>query len=134
MFLDLFEHVSFAVLEAEFMADLMADRCFREGAVTLPHDLVSGLGIMGSPAVSAEVSDEAHGVAEGIGGVEPALDGIMAQKVQFVIGEQEVGVAIGNLTAEQGHHHNAPGDDGVDGDGALQAIGGAEHQELGSAA
>ncbi len=44
-----------------------------------------------------------------------------------MIGEHQLGLAVGNLSSEQGHDRDPPGDHGVDGNRLLQPVGGAGH-------
>ena len=51
-----------------------------------------------------------------------------------MVGEHPLRLAVGDVSAEQRHDHDAPCDDGVDGDRPLQPVGGAKQQELDPAA
>ena len=115
-------------------ADAVAERGAGQPVVAMPHDLVSRIRVMLAVTVSPEMRDQPHGVAEAVRRRHVLLPGIVAQEVEFVIGEHQFGLAVRDLAAEQRHHHDAPGDDGVDRDGALQPAGGAEQQELRPAA
>ena len=91
-----------AGLEADIVADFVADHGNGQPVVAGPHDLVPGVRIM--------------------------LAGIIAQEAQFRIGEHQVGITIGHPASEQGHQHDAPCDHRIDGDGPLQPVCGAEQQ------
>ncbi len=107
-------------------ADPVAKDRAAEPGLAMPHDLVSGFGVMFPAEVSAKVRDQPDGVAQPVGGRHPPLRRIVPQEVQVPVGEHELGVAVGNLSSQKGHGHDAPGDHGVDGDGPLQPVGGAE--------
>ena len=67
------------------------------------------------------------------GGRQAEFFGIVGQETQLDVGEQQLGVAPRHVTTEQGHHHQAPGDDGIDGDRALEPVGGVEREMFDSA-
>ncbi len=115
-------------------ADIVAEGGAGQACLAVPHDLMSGVGGVFSVAVAAEVGDEGDGVAEASGRAEVVDVCVVAQEGEFGVGEHELRRAVEDLASEQGHDHDAPCDDGVDGDGVLQAFGGAEQQVFDPAA
>ena len=67
------------------------------------------------------------------GGRQAEFFGIVGQETQLDVGEQQLGVAPRHVTTEQGHHHQAPGDHGIDGDRTLEPVGGVEREMFDSA-
>ena len=122
-----------ACLLPALKADPVAHRRASQPRLAVPHDLVSGVRIVLAGAISAEMGDEPHGVSQPVRRGQAVLVGVAGQEVQLVTREHHLRPAVGHLAAEQGHHHDAPGDDGVDGNRPLQPVGGAEQQELGTA-
>ena len=80
---------------------------------------MSGIGIMGAVSVFAKMGHLRDGITESGRWQELVPTGIVVQKMAFGIGEHRFRVALRNLTAEQGHDHDAPGDDRIDGYGPL---------------
>ena len=113
--------------------DFMAQRGARQPRLPVPHDLVPRFRVMPAVPVSAEMRNQAHGVAELPRCIQAVLGGVVAQEAEFGVGEHQLRFAVGDLPAEQRHHHDAPGDDGVDRDRPLQPLSGAEQQEFDAA-
>ena len=106
--------------------DSVAQRGAAQPGLAMPHDLVAGIRIMLAVAISAKMGDESDGIAEPVRRRQVILEGIVAQEVEFMVGEHQLRLAIGYLAAEQRHDHDALGNHGVDGDCPLQPFGGAE--------
>ena len=102
----------------------------QEPNLAVPHDLVPGFRIVLAVPVAADLGNQAHGVAEPLWWLHVVLPRVVAQEVDFVVREHQVRVAVGDLPAENGHDHDAPGDHRIDRDRPLQPVGGAEQQEL----
>ena len=88
--------------------------------VAPPHDRVSGRGVMLAVLIAAENGDEKHRGAEVLRRRQVGVGAIVGEEPQLDVGEHEVGGALWNFASEQGHQHQTPGDDGIDGDGALE--------------
>ena len=89
--------------------------------------------IVFSDAISAKMGDDLYGCAEPVWFGQAELVGVVPQEIQLVVGECQFRLAVGHLVTEQGHHHDAPGDDCVDCDRPMQPVCGPELQELGAA-
>ena len=83
--------------------------------------------------IAAENGDEKHRGAEVLRRRQVGVGAIVGEEPQLDVGEHEVGGALWNFASEQGHQHETPGDDGIDGDGALQPVGGVEGEMFGPA-
>ena len=108
----------------------MSQRGAGQPGLAMPHDLMAGVRVMLAVAIAPKMGNEAHGVAEPARGREVVLARTVVQEGELVVGEHQMRLAVGHLTPEQRHDHDAPGNHRVDGDGPLQPLGGAEQQEL----
>lgn len=102
--------------------------------VAAPHDLVTGVGVVLGGAVSSETGDQGDGCTEIVRGSEPLPVGAAVEEEDLVVGEYQLRLTVGDLTSDAGDQYDAPSDDGIDGDGPLQAIGGPEGRRLNLAA
>ena len=101
--------------------------------VAAPLDLVAGWRVVRAVLIAAEDGEQQDRGGGVVGGWQAEFGSIVLQEPQLDVGEQELGVASGHLPSEQGHHHQAPRDHGVDGDRALQPVGGVERKMFGPA-
>ena len=62
----------------------------------MPHDLVSRVWIVLSVPVSAQMRDQAHGVAEPLRRIQAVLEGVIAQEAELLVGEHQLRVAVGH--------------------------------------
>ena len=81
--------------------DPAAGRGAREPGLPMPHDLVSRFRIARAGRVSPEMGREAHRVAEPVQGRHDVFQRIVAQEVEFIVGEHQLRFTVGNLAAEQ---------------------------------
>ena len=118
------------VPKPEFTADFVAEGGARQPRLAVPHDLMTGLRIVLAVPLSAEMRDQADRIAELLRRLQEVPVRIVAQEAELLVGEHQLRLAVRDLASEQRHHHDAPGDDGVDRDRPLQPVGGAEQQDL----
>lgn len=90
--------------------------------------------ISGSAEITAEASDETHGITKLFGLRQSFFFSVSLKHLDLQVGEQDLGGKLRTLPAEQGHQHDPPGNHQIDGDGTLQTFGVSMCQGLNSAA
>src|SRR5208283_1190573 len=94
--------------------------------------------VVSSPATSTGVPGTGHGYDRDIRlfvlpdappppvgwAVSGLFFSVSAEYLNFEIGEQHFGRKLRGISAQEGHQHNSPGDDQINGDGAFDTFGG----------
>jgi len=87
----------------------------------VPHQLVAR-GIAGVGEITTEAGDQRHGVAQRDGHFGPIGFGPCGHDFDLEVGVQDRHRQFGHFPAQQGHHHDPPADDQLDGDRTLEPI------------
>ena len=74
-----------AVPKPDFMADFVAEDGTRQPRLAVPHDLMTGLRIVRSVPVSAEMRDQANRVAELLRRLQEVPVRIVAQEAELLV-------------------------------------------------
>ena len=115
------------------LCNAIAERREGHALVPAPHDLVSGRRVMLAILVPAEQGDEQHRTGEVARCGQRGVGGVVGEETKLDVAEQQLGVALGDLAPEQRHEHEAPRDDGLDGQRALEPLGAVKAEMLGPA-